>query len=96
MLFLLCFFHLLFFLWFRNLGYNIDQFRKFVFESSFLRKFVIEADELEKLKTDDIALLRFGYRWLRYALFGEGTMTIRDEVAEDKKKELKMRGKLKD
>jgi Fe-S-cluster containining protein len=75
--------------------YNVDKFRKFVFESSFLRKFEVDADTLAKIKTDDIALLRFGYRWLRFALFGEPTLTIRPEIAEDKQKELKMKGKLK-
>ena len=76
--------------------YNIDKFRKFVFETSFLRKFDIPSDEVETLKTDDVALLRFGYRWLRYALFGEETLTLRPEIADDKRKELKMKGKLKD
>jgi Fe-S-cluster containining protein len=76
--------------------YNIDKFRKFVFETTFLRKFDVSSEELESMKQDDLALLRFGYRWLRYALFGEDTLALKPEVAEDKKKELKMRGKLKD
>jgi hypothetical protein len=75
--------------------YNTDKFRKFVFESSFLRKFIVDQATVDAIKEDDIALLRFGYKWLRFSLFGEETMTIRPEVAEDKKKELTMKGKLK-
>jgi len=75
--------------------YNIDSFRDFVFKSTFLRKFDVEPETLEQIKTDDVALLRFGYRWLRFALFGEETLKIKPEIAEDKKKELKMKGKLK-
>ncbi|MBU0985228.1 MAG: YkgJ family cysteine cluster protein [candidate division Zixibacteria bacterium] len=74
--------------------YNTDSFRSFVFKSSFTKKFVVADDVLEKIKTDDVELLKFGYQWLRFACFAEDTMVIREEVAEDKKKELKMRQKL--
>ena len=75
--------------------YNLDKFRDFVFKSTFLKKFDVDQKELDAMKADDVALLRFGYRWLRFALFGEDTLKIRDEVAADKRKELKMKGKLK-
>jgi Fe-S-cluster containining protein len=75
--------------------YNIDKFRKFVFETSFLNKFEVDGTTIEEIKTDDIALLRFGYKWLRFSLFGEETMKIRPEIAEDKEKELRMKRKLK-
>jgi Fe-S-cluster containining protein len=75
--------------------YNVDKFRNFVFKSTFLKKFDVDAETLDKIKTDDIALLRFSYRWLRFALFGESSLTIKPEIAEDKHKELKMKGKLK-
>ena len=75
--------------------YDVDKFRDFVFGSSFLRKFGIDQDELDKIRADDIALLRFGYKWLRFALFGEDTLKIRSDVAEDKEKELRLKGKLK-
>jgi Fe-S-cluster containining protein len=68
--------------------YNLDEFRRFIFESSFFDKF--EADEAmkEKLKTDDVELLKFSYFWLRFALFGEKTMKVKEEVLEAKQKEL--------
>lgn len=74
--------------------YNIDKFRAFIFGSSFFDKFVVEDDLKARIKEDDVALLKFGYQWLRFSLFGEKTMKIRSEIADDKTRELKMRGKL--
>jgi Fe-S-cluster containining protein len=70
-------------------NYNIDKFRRFVFESSFLEKFDVEASTVEKIEKDDVELLKFGYKWLRFTLFGEKTMTIRDEVVRKKMSDLK-------
>jgi Fe-S-cluster containining protein len=62
--------------------YDIDTFRSFVFESSFLEKFEIPSGELEELKTNDEALLRFAFRWLRFAMFAEPTMKVREGVVD--------------
>jgi uncharacterized protein len=58
-------------------AYDLDAFRRFVLESSFAKRFEVEPELLEALRQDDAALLNFGLRWLRYALFAEPTMTIR-------------------
>jgi hypothetical protein len=50
-------------------SYNIDKFRQFVFESTFLERFEVDAETREKLKTDDIELLTFGVNWLKDILF---------------------------
>lgn len=60
--------------------YDLDNFRRFVFESSFLERFVLEKDFIKQLQDDDEALLAFAFRWLRYALFAEPTMTARDSA----------------
>jgi hypothetical protein len=62
--------------------YDLDTFRSFVFESSFLEKFEIEPEMLEELKTQDEALLRFAFRWLRFAMFAEPTMRVREEAVD--------------
>ncbi len=62
--------------------YDLDTFRAFVFESSFLDRFEIDAGELEEIKTNDEALLKFAFRWLRFALFAEPTMKAREERVE--------------
>ncbi|NOY52172.1 MAG: YkgJ family cysteine cluster protein [Deltaproteobacteria bacterium] len=55
---------------FYMVSYDIDSFRRFVFDSSFLEKFKVDPEEVEKMREDDVALLQFGLRWLRERLFG--------------------------
>jgi len=62
--------------------YDIDSFRSFVFESSFCERFDLQPEELEDLKTNDEALLHFAFRWLRFALFAEPTLKLKDEAVK--------------
>jgi Fe-S-cluster containining protein len=58
-------------------SYNIDKFREFVFESSFLQRYEIDAAVLEEIKNDEIALLQFGLKWLKWMLFKEGEFDMK-------------------
>jgi hypothetical protein len=58
--------------------YDLDTFRRLVFHSSFLDRFAVAPDVVERLKKDDFELQRFAFRWLRFALFGEPTITVRE------------------
>lgn len=60
--------------------YNLDTFREFVFNSTFLERFEVAPEVQEELANDDEALLRFAFRWLRFALFGEPVMTVREQA----------------
>ena len=51
------------------ISYNIDKFRLFVFESTFLQRFEVDAETQEKIKNDDIELLNFGVEWLKEIFF---------------------------
>ncbi len=63
--------------------YDIDGFRKMVFESSFFNRFEVADDIKEKIETDDEELLEFGInKWLRFALFHEDTIVVKDEELE--------------
>jgi hypothetical protein len=55
-------------------SYNIDKFRTFVFESSFLKRYVVDAAAQERIRNDEVALLEFGMKWLRFLLFKEGDL----------------------
>lgn len=58
-------------------AYDLDTFREFIFSTTFVRRFELEDGLVEALRTDDRALLRFAFRWLRFALFGEPTVRQR-------------------
>jgi hypothetical protein len=75
--------------------YNIDKFRRFVFESSFLNAFEVDAGTLDSIKKDDIELLKFGFKWLRFSIFKEKNMKIKEEIVEAKKRDLHTAGKKK-
>ncbi len=62
---------------FHTACFDLDRFRAFVFETTFLTRFELPAEEVEAMRADDLVLLRFAFRWLRYALFAEPTMTVR-------------------
>jgi len=55
-------------------SYNLDRFRTFVFHSPFFEKFEVSEDTKLKIAEDDVQLMKFGFEWLRFALFGEKTM----------------------
>ncbi len=60
--------------------YNIDTFKRFVFSSTFVDRFEMEDEEIEKMRKSDIELLKFSFRWLRFALFAEPTMKVRESA----------------
>jgi Fe-S-cluster containining protein len=62
--------------------YDIDKFRKFLFDSTFFRRFEVDDDYIEKLSTDDVELLKFGFLWLRFSIFGEKTIRLRKEYLD--------------
>jgi len=62
---------------------NLDSFRKFVFESSFLKAYEIEPEIVQKIKDDEIELLKFALSWLRYTLYGEGDFKVREEARKE-------------
>jgi Fe-S-cluster containining protein len=52
-------------------SYDIDRFRDFVLESTFLERYPMSDQLLEEIKTDDVSLLNFGITWLKSVLFKE-------------------------
>jgi hypothetical protein len=73
---------------FRMACYDLDTFRRFVFETKFLEVFEVEPEAIEQIKTDDVALLELGFRWIRFGLVCGDVLPIREEVAERKRKEM--------
>lgn len=62
---------------------DIDAFRKFVFNSTFLDKYAIEPAMRETLATDDEALSRLAFEWLRNVVFNEPTIGLQEDVLKD-------------
>jgi len=73
--------------------YDLDKFRAFIFESSFLDKYEVEQQEQDRIREDDMELFKFSIRWLRTCLFSEGQVKLKSEVAEEYKQKLAEQGK---
>jgi Fe-S-cluster containining protein len=67
---------------FHMAAYDLDTFREFIFKTTFVQRFDLDDALVEKLRTDDQALLSFSFRWLRFALFGEPTVQRRAPAME--------------
>ncbi len=60
-------------------SYDLDRFRKFVFDSGFLNMFEVDADEVDRMRDDDVALMKFAFKYLKYILMLEQTLKIKEE-----------------
>jgi len=60
-------------------SYDLDKFKRFIFESKFLDILEIDKEEVEKIKIDKIALMKFGFKYLKYILMLEETLKVKEE-----------------
>jgi hypothetical protein len=75
---------------------NMERFRQFVFESAFLGSFAVDSNTLNKIIKDDVALMQFGFEYLKYVIFGAESDIIRlkrDVLDKTVKKIIKKRRK---
>ncbi len=67
---------------------DLDKFRSFVFESSFLDIYDIDQETLAQIKEDDIALMKFSFKFLASALYGTQDLKIKAEKIQAKAEEI--------
>ncbi len=61
--------------------YDLDTFRDFLFATSFFERFDVDEATQELIRDNDIELLKFGVRWIRFGLFGDPYFKLRPGVA---------------
>jgi Fe-S-cluster containining protein len=57
--------------------YNMDPFRDFVFNSSFLNRYKVKSALQKKIKQDDAQLMKFGFEWVKLFVWGIKGKNIR-------------------
>ncbi len=72
--------------------YDVDRFRRFVFDSKFLDMFDVDEARVDALRSDDVELLEFAMQWLRFSLFKERTLRVKKEVVEAWRKAAREKG----
>jgi Fe-S-cluster containining protein len=70
---------------------DLDTFRKFIFESSFLDTYEVDAETVAKIKEDDVELMLFSFKYLANTLFGAAGMAIKADKIKSKVAEIKNR-----
>ncbi len=65
---------------YRMACYDLDTFRRFVFETRFLTIFDVDPQTVEDIKTSDEALLMLALRWLQFGFVAGDALPIRPEV----------------
>ena len=84
---------------------NMERFRSFIFESRFLDTYTVNEETLKRILEDDAALMKFGFEYLKQAIFGteSSELKLKKEVLDSQVKKimekrnsarLKNRGKL--
>jgi len=56
---------------------DLDHFRRFIFESSFLDTYEVDQETIDKIKTDDVELMLFSFKYLANTLFGAEGLEIK-------------------
>jgi Fe-S-cluster containining protein len=57
-------------------AYNLDQFRNFVFQSTFLKRYRVKPALAKKMRANDTALLTFGFEWIKVFVWGMASKQI--------------------
>ncbi len=65
--------------------YDLDRFRRFVFQTRFFQLFDVDEDRIDAMRRDDMELLDFAMQWLKFSLFHEKSMKIKRSVLESRR-----------
>jgi uncharacterized protein len=72
-------------------SYNLDGFRDFISTDAFSDLFELDPADKDALLANDEALLRFAFRFLKQALYGEMTIPVRSDAAEKRRERYRLR-----
>ncbi|MCF8067034.1 MAG: YkgJ family cysteine cluster protein [Desulfobacterales bacterium] len=67
-------------------SYNIDKFHQFIFESSFLTVYKVDEKTIETIKNDEVELMKFGFKWLKFVFFKQGEFELNQEAVNKRTK----------
>lgn len=60
-------------------SYNMDTFRRFVFDSSFLSRYDVPPERLDAIRASETELLLLGFDWILRFLLGQGPLRARSD-----------------
>ena len=57
--------------------YNMDQFREFLFKSTFLKRYKVKPKVLNRIHSSDTELMKFGFQWVKFYVWGIPSKDLR-------------------
>ncbi len=70
---------------------DLETFRRFIFQSSFLETYEVDAETLSKIKEDDVELMLFSFKYLANTLFGAAGLEVKKDKLQTKIAEIRKR-----
>jgi Fe-S-cluster containining protein len=67
-------------------SYDLDRFKRYIFESDFLNIFDIDEETIDKIRDDEIELIQFGVRYIKYVMMLEETLKLKKDAEKFRKK----------
>ncbi len=67
------------------MAFDVDKFKSFVFESKFLNVFDVSREEIKLMKADEVELLKFAFKWLKFGLIDKKALKMKDSVLKGQK-----------
>ena len=61
-------------------SYDLDRFREFVKSEGFNTTYDVNAQTMDRLLTDDLALMEFGDRMIRQVMYAENTIAMKEDA----------------
>ena len=66
-------------------SYDLDMFKKFIFESDFLNVFDIDDETQRKIKEDEIELIQFGVKYITFIMMLEESLKLKQDANKYRK-----------
>jgi Fe-S-cluster containining protein len=63
-------------------SYDIEKFRRFIFESKFLDIFELDRETIMKIRESETELMKFGFQYIKYFMMLEQTLKIKEKAPE--------------
>ncbi len=70
-------------------SYDLDRFKRFITSPAFSKVYLLKEEELEKITSNDVELMIFGYIFMRHVLFGEESIPMVENAYEKRYEERK-------
>lgn len=66
-------------------SYDLDMFKRFIFESDFLNVFDIDEETQKKIKEDEIELIQFGVKYIKFIMMLEESLKLKKDAEQYRK-----------